>query len=119
MLVKKYEQKISCSISLTVDKEIIIKRVLGRVVCTKCGLTFNKYFNASKIKDHNCGEKYLEIRSDDSENTVINRFDIYTKETLPLLNYYADQKKLHKIDGTRKINKIYDEICNIITSLET
>ena len=48
-----------------------------------------------------------------------NRFDIYTKKTLPLLNYYSDQKILHEIDGTREINQIYDEIRSIINSLET
>ena len=44
-LIKKYNQKISCVLSLNIDKETIIKRVLGRLICTKCGLTFNKYLN--------------------------------------------------------------------------
>ena len=48
ILIKKYNQKISCALSLKVDQEIIIKRILGRQVCSKCGLIFNEFFNPSK-----------------------------------------------------------------------
>ena len=118
-LIKKYNQKISCVLSLNVDKETIIKRVLGRLICTKCGLTFNKYFNLPKKEKYNCRLNYLKVRSDDTEKTIKNRIGIYTNKTLPILDYYQDQKILHKIDATGEINKIYDEICGIITSLET
>ncbi len=70
LLVKKYNQKISCVLSLNIDKETIIKRVLGRLICTKCGLTFNKYFNPPKKEKYNCGLNYLKARSDDSEKTI-------------------------------------------------
>ena len=43
-LLKKYKQKISCVLSLEVDKELIIKRILGRQICSNCGLIFNDYF---------------------------------------------------------------------------
>ena len=119
LLVKKYNQKISCVLNLNVDKKSIIKRILGRLVCTKCGLTFNKYFNPPNKDKHNCNLKYLKTRTDDNENTIKNRFETYAKETLPILNYYADQKILHKIDGSREIDQIYVEIRSIIASLET
>ena len=57
-LIKKYNQKISYALSLNVDKETIIKRVLGRLICTKCGLTFNKYFNPPKKEKYNCRLNY-------------------------------------------------------------
>ena len=118
-LIKKNNQKISCALSLEADRDTIIKRLLGRVVCTKCGLTFNKYFNPPNEIKHNCGSNFLRARADDSEKTIRNRFDIYTSKTLPILDYYEDQKILHKIDATREINKIYEEIRGIITSLDT
>ena len=118
-LIKKYNQKISCALSLNADKETTIKRALGRLICTKCGLTFNKYFNPPKKEKYNCGLNHLKARSDDSEKTIKNRIEIYTNKTLPILDYYEDQKILHKIDATGEIDKIYDEIRAIITSLET
>ena len=45
LLLNKHNQKIFSVISLNVDKEIVVKRILGRVVCLKCGSTFNKFFN--------------------------------------------------------------------------
>ena len=118
-LIKKYNQKISCALSLNADKETTIKRALGRLICTKCGLTFNKYFNPPKKEKYNCGLNHLKARSDDSEKTIKNRIEIYTNKTLPILDYYEDQKILYKIDATGEINKIYEEIRGIITSLET
>ena len=118
-LLKKHNQKISCVLNLNINKETIIKRVLGRLICAKCGLTFNKYFNPPKEERHNCGLNYLKSRSDDSEKTIKNRIEIYTNKTLPILDFYEDHKILHKIDATGEINKIYEEIRGIITSLET
>ena len=53
---------------------------------------------------------YLKARSDDSEKTIKNRIEIYTNKTLPILDYYEDQKILYKIDATGEINKIYEEL---------
>ena len=119
LLLMKYNQKLSCVINLNVDKESIIKRILGRLVCSKCGLTFNKYFDPPQKEKYNCNLKYLKARTDDNEKTIEKRFDTYTKKTLPILDYYADQKILYKIDGTRQINQIFDEIRSIFASLET
>jgi len=119
ILLKKYKQKISCVLSLKVNNESATKRILGRQICTKCGLTFNKFFNVSKKENHNCGLKYLITRSDDNEKVIKNRFATYTKETLPILNYYQNQKILYEIDGMGEIGSIYKEIREIIHSLET
>ena len=118
-LAIKHNQKIARVFSLNVNKDVIIKRILGRLICKKCGLTFNKYFNPPQNEKHECEAKYLETRSDDNEITVKSRYETYTKDTLPILDFYADQKILSKIDGTREINEIYNEICGIIASLET
>ena len=119
LLLIKYNQKLSCVINLDVDKESIIKRILGRLVCSKCGLAFNKYFDPPQKEKYKCNLKYLKARTDDNEKTIENRFGTYTKKTLPILDYYADQKILHKIDGTRQINQIFGEIRSIFASLET
>ena len=118
-LIKKHNRKISCVLSLDVDKKNLKKRILGRIICTKCGMIFNKYFNPPNEKNHDCGLDHLKVRSDDAEKTINNRIEIYTNQTLPILDYYEGQKILHKIDATGEIDKIYDEIRGIITSLET
>ena len=119
ILVKKYNQKISCVLSLKVDKNVIIKRIIGRQACSKCGLVFNEFFNPSMKENHHCDIKFLQKRSDDNEKTAKNRFETYTKETLPVLDYYKNQNLLYEIDGTNHIHEIYKEIRRIMHSLET
>ena len=118
-LTKKYDQKISCVLTLEVDRDIIVKRITGRQICNKCGLIFNDFFNPSTKDNHNCDKKFLQKRSDDNKKTVLSRFDTYIKTTLPVLDYYQNQHKLYKIDGRRPISEIYKEIQGIIASLET
>ena len=80
---------------------------------------FNEFFNPSTSENHHCDTKFLQKRSDDNEKTAKSRFETYTKETLPVLNYYHGQNLLHEIDGTSHIDEIYKEIRQIINSLET
>ena len=69
--------------------------------------------------NHKCETKYLVIRSDDNEKTIYTRYATYEKETLPILNYYKKQNLLTNIDGMNKIDEIYKEIRQIMTSLKT
>ena len=119
ILIKKYDQKILCVLNLKVTEDVIIKRIIGRQVCSKCGLTFNEFFNPSTRENHRCNMKFLQKRSDDNEKTARNRFKTYTKETLPVLDYYKNENLLYEIDGTAHIHEIYKEIRRIIHSLET
>ena len=61
----------------------------------------------------------MQKRSDDNENTVKNRLKAYSDETIPILNYYKNQKLLTNINGMNKIDDIYKEIRQIIYSLKT
>ena len=117
--IKKYKQKISCVLSLNVDKESIIKRISGRQTCVNCGLIFNEYYYPASSKNHSCDPKFLNTRSDDNKKTIINRFETYLNKTLPILDFYKEQNLFHQINGMAKIDQIFDEICGIIASLET
>ena len=117
--LKKHKQKISCVLSLNIEKKFITKRILGRQTCTKCGLIFNEYFIPATSKNHSCDPKFLNKRTDDNEKVIINRFETYLNKTLPILDYYKEQNLLHHINGLLKIDQIFEEIRAIIASLET
>ena len=118
MLIEKFYLKISCVLSLEVNKDTIVKRVLGRQTCSNCGLIFNVHFNPATHKNHSCGEKFLQKRSDDNEKTITQRFETYLEKTLPILNFYKEINLLHQINGMGKIDEIYKEIAGIIAALE-
>ena len=117
-LMKKHNQKISCVLSLNVNENIVTKRIMGRMFCSKCGLNFNKFFNPASNKNHQCEKKFLQVRSDDNNKTLKNRFATYKKESKAILDYYKNQNLLHEIDGMKDIPVIYKEICQIINSIE-
>ena len=118
-LLINHKQKISCVLNLEVNKEILIKRISGRQLCSKCGLIFNKFFNPATKKNHKCDLKFLEVRSDDTDKTLVHRLDTYFTETIPVVNYYKKQNLIREVDGNAKIDQIYKEIRDIIESLDT
>jgi len=119
VLLKKNNQKISIALSLNVDRETIIKRILGRQICEKCGEIFNKFFSPSTDYTHKCGNKFLKKRSDDNEEIISSRYETYLKKTLPIIDFYKDKKLLHEINGNSDIDEISTKIRDIIASLET
>ena len=51
-------------------------------------------------------------------DAIENRFDTYSKEADPIINFYKNKKILYEIDGTRSIEAINSEISSIISSLK-
>ena len=109
-ILDHFNEKISLIISLTVSREIIEKRIVGRVTCDKCNLTLNEFFNKKEIELHPCGQEYFIKRKDDKLNTVMSRFDIYEKTTLPLIDFLSTKPNFHKIDGAINIDEIAAKI---------
>ena len=109
-ILNHFNEKISLIISLSVSREIIEKRIVGRVTCDKCNLTLNEFFNKKEIGLHPCGQEYFIKRKDDKLNTVMSRFDIYEKTTLPLIDFLSTKPNFHKIDGAINIDEIAAKI---------
>jgi len=117
-LLKKSNQKISIVLSLNVDKNIISKRINGRIICSKCFKIFNIYFNPPNSKNHDCEKKYLKKRTDDNSKIILNRFETYLIKTKPILDYYKKKGSLCEIDGNQKIDEIYNKIKGILKNIK-
>ena len=109
-ILKKFNQSIDLIISLSVSREIIEKRIIGRITCDKCNLTLNEFFNVDEIKLHPCGQDHFVKRKDDNLSTVMSRFDLYHKTTKPVLEFLSKNPNFHEIDGTLKIDQITAKI---------
>ncbi|WP_190600499.1 adenylate kinase [Candidatus Vesicomyidisocius sp. SY067_SCS001] len=88
-VLKKDNVKIDFVIEIQVPDQEIIARMSGRRTHLKSGRTYHVTYNQPKIEgiDDITGEKLVQ-RSDDSENTVRSRLDIYHNQTQPLVKYY-------------------------------
>ncbi len=69
----------------------IIERMSGRRSHPASGRTYHLRFNPPKVegKDDVTGEDLIQ-REDDKEDTVRKRLDVYSQQTRPLVDYYAD-----------------------------
>ena len=57
-------------------------------------------------------------RSDDNEEVLKNRLNIYHESTEMIKPYYLEQKKLVKIDGMRSIEKVSSDIEGQLINIE-
>ena len=113
-ILNEFDQKIGHIIFLNVSRNIIEKRILGRMTCEKCSMTLNEYFNKEEIELHPCGKEYLVKRQDDNHETVISRYDTYMSTTKPVLDFYSNKTKFCEIDGAAEIDEITSKINDIL-----
>ena len=113
-ILNNFRRKIDFVISLNVSRDIIQKRIMGRVTCQKCNITLNEYFDQERIKNLSCSGKYLVKRKDDNLETILNRYDKYIETTKPVLDFLSKKTNIHEVDGTLKIEEITDKIEHII-----
>jgi len=98
-------------VNMEVDEEELIKRLTGRRVCRNCGTAYHIKFNPPKVRticDHCGGELYQ--RNDDSIDTVRERFLVYKKQTMPMVEYYQRKGIIMSFDGGRDIDDVFSDI---------
>jgi adenylate kinase len=117
-LLKKHEQKIDLVVSLKVSSDLTIKRISGRLVCSKCGNTFNEFFNPPSPNLTCCKNGTLRRRSDDNVETAKKRYKTYENSTKPLLEYYSKSGLLKNIGGENKIEEIATKIAGFINLIQ-
>lgn len=111
--------KIDAALLIDVEEKFILERMTGRRVCPSCGASYHIKFNPPKVegKCDACNSDLIQ-RKDDTEVTVKERLDVYNKQTQPLIDYYKNQDALLKVEGTKEINAVFDEICDALKAVK-
>lgn len=99
--------KIDKALVLNVADDVIINRIGGRRVCSKCGATYHVTNNPPKFNNicDECGEKLI-TRDDDNPETVKHRLDTYHSVTEPVINFYDNKNKLIEVEGIGSVEGI-------------
>ncbi len=113
-ILAEFNQNIGHIIFLNVTRDIIEKRIVGRMTCEKCNMTLNEFFNKEEIELHPCGKEFLIKRLDDNHKIVIDRYDTYMNTTKPVLDFYSKNTNFTEIDGSSKIEEITIKINDIL-----
>lgn len=105
--------KIDYVIDLEVDHDVVLKRLAGRRVCTKCNGTFHIAILSDPGICPDCKEPLVQ-RKDDSEETIRTRLEVYARQTAPLIEYYERSGLLRPIDADHTINENVQAILKAI-----
>ena len=93
-LLDKLGLKVDAVISLIVEEDILIKRMLNRAK--------------------------IECREDDANPVVVKkRIETYKEQTEPLIDIFIKRGNYYPLMGNTTIENNFKEICNIIDNLET
>ncbi|MGD1858430.1 MAG: adenylate kinase [Leptolyngbyaceae cyanobacterium] len=87
-LLQQLDQPIDCVVNLEVPDEVILSRLVKR------------------------GQE--EGRSDDTEETIRNRLDVYRESTEPLIDFYRSRQKLVSVDGNQQIDAVTKDLSKVV-----
>jgi len=114
LILEEFDQTIGHIIFLNVSKDIVEKRIMGRMTCDKCNMTLNEFFNKEQIELHPCGKEFLKKRKDDNFDVVVSRYDTYMTTTKPVLDFYSKSENFTEIDGAAEIDQITNKINEVL-----
>lgn len=83
---------LDAAVSLLVDPEALVERLLSRAD--------------------------VEGRTDDNEETIRRRMEVYAGQTAPLLSHYEEQGVMVEIDGTGSISDVQERMFAALDSLQ-
>lgn len=116
-IMKDLDMKVDVVLYLDMDEKTAMQRSLGRIICPKCGRSFNKYEETTKPKVEGiCDDCNIELtsRSDDNEESFKIRFNQYIDEVEPILNYYKNLGILRVIDNSGTPEETFRKIEEVI-----
>ncbi|MCA9408915.1 MAG: adenylate kinase [Candidatus Omnitrophica bacterium] len=119
-ILAEINQPIDFALYMEATLPMILRRLTGRRVCKNCGAVFHLTNRPSKkegICDVCNGALYQ--RSDDNEETIRNRMDVYLKNTKPIVDYYETQGKLKKVDGDKESEELQESLMQILDETES
>ncbi len=99
-----------------INENELVERLTSRRTCSNCKRIYNlKSLPPKKagICD-DCNTATLEQRSDDKEDVVKNRVNVYLSTVKPVLDFYKEKKVLKEIDASLEIDQIYKEVLKIL-----
>jgi len=109
---------VDCALLIDTTKKVAIERISGRRSC-ECGKVFHNIYKPPQRKGYcdKCGRRLI-IREDDKPVSVKKRFEIYQRQTRPVIKYYQKKGVLCIIDGTKSIKGIFSQIVKCLKNYD-
>ena len=114
-VLEEQEKSIDKAVYIEVPNEELVNRLSGRWLCRTCQAPYHIINSPPKTpgKCDKCGGELYQ-RSDDREETVRERLNIFFAQTVPILDYYKKQGKLIRVDGNLGMQAVAKEIISAL-----
>ncbi len=105
-------------ISIEAGDDVILARLAGRRVCSRCGEGYHIRSIPPKKEGvcDKCGGALVQ-RGDDSEETIRERLRVYHQQTKPVRAFYRERGLLHSVDGGGSIDETAAEVSAILRKI--
>ena len=120
-LLNSLGKEIGKVIFFDIEEKLALQRTVSRIICPNCGTSYNLLVNDLKPKNDGicdrCGSS-LKVRSDDTEEVFIKRFETFITKTQALKDFYQEKGNLYiiNIDENKSVNDIFNEVLKVLES---
>jgi adenylate kinase len=103
-------QKLDRVVSIEIPRDLLLERAVLRRIDKRTGQIYHLKYNPPPP------DADLEVRTDDREEVVRNRIDIYEAETAELLPYYEGLGTLRRVDGVGSVDEVTERVLQALGS---
>lgn len=107
--------KVLMAIYVEVPTEVLVEQLAGRWMCRVCQASYHEIFNPPTVAGvcRACGGELYQ-RADDKREVVSHRVGVYMRDTLPVIQRYASDGLLRRVDGNQSIDDVKEELLDAI-----
>ncbi|RSL28817.1 adenylate kinase [Salibacterium salarium] len=117
-ILSDMDKSLDYVLNINVDRENLEERLTGRRVSPTSGKTYHVHFNPPEV-DGVCDVDGSELiqRDDDKPETVKKRLDVNIEQQQPLIDFYEKKGYLRNIDGDQDIDKVFQDVEELLKGL--
>ncbi|MBI5399827.1 adenylate kinase [Candidatus Saganbacteria bacterium] len=110
-ILNDLQMKLDKVVYFQVDEDEVVGRLSGRRSCKKCGAVYHIKFNQPRVAGRcdNDGEMLCQ-RPDDAEAAIRTRFEVYARQTLPVLEGYRQANLLATVAAQGEIDDVFARV---------
>lgn len=113
--LEEEKTKIDYVIIFEASSSVILSRLEGRLSCSSCGAVYHiKNHPPIQVNVCNHCQSPLFVRTDDQRAAINKRIKLYDSITYPLIEYYVDFGKVHKINAEFSAQDVFKSVCQIL-----
>ncbi len=107
--------RVDLVIFLEVGEEEVVRRLSSRRVCAQCGAIYNLLTQPPQVAGtcDRCGGP-LTQRGDDKPEVVARRFEVYMKDSAPLIAYYEGRGLLRRVRADCGPEEVFHAVAEVL-----